>query len=145
MKGRGNVMIDLKSGTVFRLVLERCSGVGSAFRAALFHTQPLRFHPIIPPHSQRGHVEPQRHNLQYKRMSDTKRKLPAAAAAAAAGASKRVRRADESEREDLDAQSRDVDVWLVKVPPYLMEEWEKRRRLACSHSLRARPSTARNP
>ena len=123
---------------------ERCSALAQ-FRAALFHTQPLRFHPIIPAHSQRGHVEPQRHNLQYERMSDTKRKLPAAAAAAAAGASKRVRRADESEREDLDAQSRDVDVWLVKVPPYLMEEWEKRRRLACSHSLRARPSTARNP
>lgn len=50
-----------------------------------------------------------------------------AAASSEGGARKRVRRADESEREELEAQARDVDVWLVKVPPYLMDEWRSRR------------------
>ena len=45
---------------------------------------------------------------------------------------KRARRVDESDREDLDAQSRDVDVWLVKIPPYLMDEWDRRRRCAAT-------------
>ena len=49
------------------------------------------------------------------------------AAGSEGGARKRVRRPDESEREELVADSRDVDVWLVKVPPYLMEEWNSRR------------------
>ena len=53
--------------------------------------------------------------------------MKSAAASSDGGSRKRVRRPDESEREELEAQSRDVDVWLVKVPPYLMDEWRSRR------------------
>ena len=50
-----------------------------------------------------------------------------AAASSESGSRKRARRPDESDREQLEAQGRDVDVWLVKVPPYLMDEWRRRR------------------
>ena len=55
------------------------------------------------------------------------RKRSPGAAAAEPGANKRPKRDDESEREELDLRSGDTDVWVVKVPPYLMDEWEKRR------------------
>jgi hypothetical protein len=82
-------------------------------------------------------------------MADLKRKAPPGAASAAASGkrelgwadgaardgTKRARRVDESDREDLDAQARDVDVWLVKVPSYLMDEWDRRRRCAANHGM----------
>ena len=58
---------------------------------------------------------------------EQQRKRSPGAAAAKPGANKRPKRDDESEREELDLRSGDTDVWVVKVPPYLMDEWEKRR------------------
>ena len=74
-----------------------------------------------------GHARKQRSDEGAQMEAQRAEQMKGAGASGDGGSRKRARRPDESEREELEAQSRDVDVWLVKVPPYLMDEWRSRR------------------